>query len=142
MCNTLTFKMRFASSAGMFFLLITMLPLGQSVASGSLPKLVVSGSHRITVSSGISARFAPPAASFPEVWLEHHVRMRGRNGMVIHSHIMVTDRVKIKCRVEAYFYDATNNKQIPAAPGSPNSSSGGTAAVWRDIKPGYPSTEY
>ncbi|MEO6393066.1 MAG: hypothetical protein ABIP75_14555 [Pyrinomonadaceae bacterium] len=68
--------------------------------------------------------------------------MRGHNGLVIHSHIIVTDRVKIKCRVEAYFYDATNNKQIPAAPGSPNSSSAGTAAVWRDIKPGFTSTEY
>lgn len=142
MCGPRNLRSRFASSTGSLLIFIAMLPLGQPAAGASFATAGASRSLPTLIWSGIPAPFAPPVATFREVWLEHNVRMRGRKGLVIHAHFIVTDRVKIKCRIEGYFYDATNNKQIPAAPGSPNTSSGGTAAVWRDINPGYASTEY
>jgi hypothetical protein len=86
--------------------------------------------------------FQAPIATFLQVRLEHHVRMRGQNGFVIHMNLRVLNRQNFKCRVAAYFYDAATNKEIPAAPGSPNFSTGGTAVIWRNVSPGYPTTYF
>jgi len=120
------------------FLLVTSLPTGLTAADRRF--------RDNPSSTAFAAPFtlsapAVPAATVQGVTLEHHLRINRQNGMMIHAHFTVTDRVNIKCALVAYFLD-TDKQQVKAAPGSPNRSPSGYAMVVTNFAPGYPTTEY
>ncbi|MEO6393064.1 MAG: hypothetical protein ABIP75_14545 [Pyrinomonadaceae bacterium] len=84
---------------------------------------------------------APPVATFKGVTLEPHVRVNGHNGMRVHVHLLVTDRVRITCLVEAIFFDSAGN-QIEATKTALFRTSEGKALIVNEIIPIFQSTEY
>jgi hypothetical protein len=131
---------RWARAIGLLFLLTTTLPLELS-ANTPFARDTLSGSIRTGAFGALPARPDVPTATFSEVALEHGVRMRGHNGMVIHAHFIVTSQVKIACQLAVYFYDSTGDP-VPAVGRPAPGESPLPAIIWRKINPQYASTEY
>jgi hypothetical protein len=117
-------------------ILATIFPFNLVAASRAVPPEANATGIRPRAYGARPAAFEVPTVNFKEVRLEHNVRMRGRNGMIIHVHMTVKERAGFRSVVMAYFYDITNNP-VPAV-GRPQIP----ATVGKAINPKYPSTEY
>ena len=130
-------SMRWAISISLLYL-FTIFPMG--INAGASRRVDDFGLR--AVSTPVSfGNPAAPAATFQGVTLEHGLRINHRNGMRIHAHFIVNERVNIHCLLEAHFFDSAGYP-IDAAKDATFRTYEGKALVVNEFTPDFQSSEY
>lgn len=77
-----------------------------------------------------------------KVWTEERVKVGANNGIRIHVKFKVKNAVGEDCRIRANFYTEDGNAIVASPGASEYRDSGGHAAVTKDFKPPYATTDY
>jgi hypothetical protein len=88
--------------------------------------------------------------TFEKVWVEHNVKVGGKNGMRIHAKFSVKNGLNVECLMTANFFTKDGAPlrakarygDDSAGSDSSYSTAGGNVAVWRIFTPKYNSSEY
>lgn len=84
----------------------------------------------------------PITGRVDKVWTEERVKVGANNGIRIHVKFKVKNAVGEDCRIRANFYTEDGNAIVPLPGADEYRDNGGHAAVTKDFKPPYATSDY